>query len=88
MERFCPVPVTPLGRFAGLLMMLAGLAALGTVSAVLADMFRGQSTEGEDKMVEDLVQEVKQLRQEVASLSGLTPPGTSPTNTGASEGDG
>lgn len=66
-------PTTALGRFAGLLMMMAGLAALGTVSAVLADMFRGQSTEGEDQVVQDLLEEVKTLRREVAALNGGAP---------------
>lgn len=64
-------PVTPNGRFAGLLMMLAGLAALGTISAVLADLFRGTADEEADERAEtirELVDEVKALRTEVAEL--------------------
>ena len=70
-------PTTPLGRFAGLLMMMAGLAALGTVSAVLADSFRGNDQDNEDANFAELLAEVKALRSEVAVLkadgSGDTP---------------
>lgn len=66
-------PVTSAGRFAGLLMMLAGLAALGTVSAVLADSFRGDADDQADEQSEAiaaLLAEVRQLRHEVAELRG------------------
>lgn len=61
-------PVTPLGRFAGVLMMLAGLAALGTVSAVLADVFRGEADETEEAAIAAILAEVRELRDEVAAL--------------------
>lgn len=64
-------PTTPNGRFAGLLMMIAGLAALGTVSAVLGDMFRGDAddeAEERGEAVAELVAEVRALRGEVADL--------------------
>ena len=61
-------PTTSLGRFAGLLMMMAGLAALGTVSAVLADSFRGDDQESDDANFAALLDEVRALRSEVAVL--------------------
>ena len=69
-------PVTPLGRFAGLLMMLAGLAALGSVSAILADALRSDDSAEIDAAEEaaelDLVlSEVQALRGELAELKGL-----------------
>ena len=39
------VPETSAGRFAGLLLMLVGLAALGTVAGALTSMFRGAAEE-------------------------------------------
>ena len=61
-------PVTALGRFAGLLMMLAGLAALGTVSAVLSESFRGNDQDSQDANFAALLEEVRALRTEVADL--------------------
>jgi voltage-gated potassium channel len=66
-------PVTEMGRFAGLLMMVAGLIALGTVSAVLADSFRSDADEKANEqgvIVAELLTEVKALRVEVAELRG------------------
>ena len=62
-----------MGRFAGLLMMVAGLIALGTVSAVLADSFRSDADEKANEqgvIVAELLTEVKALRVEVAELRG------------------
>ncbi|MEN8114812.1 MAG: potassium channel family protein [Actinomycetota bacterium] len=64
-------PSTDMGRFAGVMMMLAGLAALGTVSAVLADSFRSSADQKADEqalVVAELLTEVKALRVEVADL--------------------
>lgn len=64
-------PTTEIGRFAGLMMMLAGLAALGTVSAVLADSFRSGADQKADEqaaVVAELLTEVKALRVEVSDL--------------------
>ena len=69
-------PVTPLGRFAGLLMMFAGLAALGSVSAFLADAFRTEDAvtalaEQEDVELDHVLAEVKALRTELGELRQL-----------------
>lgn len=67
-------PVTPLGRFAGLLMMLAGLAALGSISAFLADAFRtegGTDDADDESQLSEVLSEVRALREEVRELRAL-----------------
>lgn len=61
-------PVTPAGRFAGILMMFAGLAALGTVAAVLGASIGASDSEGEDSTDQRILGEIRALRAEVADL--------------------
>lgn len=61
-------PVTPLGRLAGLMMMIAGLAALGTVAGVLGSTFGSTDEESEDSVGSRILEEVEALRVEVSSL--------------------
>jgi voltage-gated potassium channel len=61
-------PVTPLGRLAGLLMMMAGLAALGTVAAILGSAFGSSDEEDEDSMPSRILDEIEALRTEVVDL--------------------
>lgn len=61
-------PVTPLGRFAGLMMMVAGLAALGTVAGVLGSAFGSSDDESEDSIGSQILNEVNALKAEVTSL--------------------
>lgn len=61
-------PVTPLGRLAGLMMMVTGLAALGTVAGVLGTVFGSTDEESEDSMGSRILSEVEALRAEVTEL--------------------
>lgn len=61
-------PVTPLGRLAGLMMMLTGLAALGTVAGVLGSTFGSSDDESEDSVGSRILSEVEALRAEVTEL--------------------
>lgn len=61
-------PVTPLGRFAGMLMMFAGLAALGTVAAILGSAIGSSDDEDEDSVGSRILHEIEDLRSEVAEL--------------------
>jgi len=61
-------PVTPMGRLAGVLMMVAGLAALGTVAAVLGSALGATDEEDEDSMEGQILHELSALRSEVADL--------------------
>jgi voltage-gated potassium channel len=63
------IPVTALGRFAAVLMMLTGLAALGSVAAILASSFGEEDREALDLDPSDLVNELKDLKEQVAELS-------------------
>ncbi len=65
------VPVTSLGRFAAVLMMLTGLAALGSVAAILASSFGEEDREAPDVDPSDLVNELKDLKEQVAELSRI-----------------
>jgi voltage-gated potassium channel len=70
-------PVTPFGRMAGVIMMLTGLAALGSVAAILSSMF--MATGSQDPAVADddddpddgsveVAEQLRALRAEVADL--------------------
>ncbi len=61
-------PVTPMGRLAGVLMMLAGLAALGSVAGVFGSMFGGSDEEDEASPEQRILHELRELRIEVAAL--------------------
>jgi len=61
-------PVTPLGRLAGLMTMIAGLAALGTVAGVLGSTFGSTDEESEDSVGSRILAEVEALRMEVSNL--------------------
>lgn len=61
-------PVTPLGRFAGLLMMVGGLAALGTVAGVLGSAFGSSDEQSDDSVGSQILREVETLRAEVSEL--------------------
>lgn len=61
-------PVTPMGRMAGVLMMLAGLAALGSVAGVFGSMFGGSDEEEDSSPEQRILREIKELRLEVAAL--------------------
>ena len=63
-------PTTPAGRLAGVLMMLMGLAALGTVSGVLAS-FLSKDAEEPEQVELDTLHEVKAMRAELADLRSL-----------------
>lgn len=67
-------PVTPFGRMAGVIMMLTGLAALGSVAAILGAIIMGVGSDdpAEEFGVEsgDVAQELRALRAEVAELRG------------------
>lgn len=63
-------PVTALGRFAGLLMMLTGLAALGSVAAILGSTFASQDTSRADSE-EQLRRQLENLTEQVAELTLL-----------------
>ena len=61
------VPNTPGGRFAGLLLLLLGLAALGTVAGVLTSMFRGAAEEEEHPPPDPEV-ELAEIKRQLAEL--------------------
>lgn len=61
-------PVSPMGRVAGLMMMLAGLAALGSVAGVFGTMFGGSDEEDESSAEQQILREIQELRLEVAAL--------------------
>ncbi|MEE8458073.1 MAG: potassium channel family protein, partial [Acidimicrobiia bacterium] len=65
------VPVTPLGRFAAVIMMMTGLAALGSVAAILASSFGEEDHEAPDPDTSDLVGELRDLKEQVAELSRI-----------------
>jgi voltage-gated potassium channel len=60
-------PVTEAGRLAGALLMIVGLAALGTVAGVLSSMFRrdGESSDSDGQAATELAE----LRRQVAVLN-------------------
>lgn len=78
-------PTTPAGRVAGGLMMFMGLMALGTVSGVLASVFSVQNepssgqggADDADRSTEqdEVLTEVRRLREEVAGLRAALGPG-------------
>lgn len=61
-------PVTALGRLAGMLMMFAGLAALGTVAAILGSAIGATDEKDEESIQNDILRELRSLRSEVAEL--------------------
>jgi voltage-gated potassium channel len=65
-------PVTPFGRMAGVIMMLTGLAALGSVAAILSSMFivagSDNSADGDGDDSGEIAEELRALRAEVADL--------------------
>lgn len=87
------VPTTAAGRMAAALLMAAGLALLGVIAASLAAYFgldepdrRPEPEVSPDRRLDDLIDEVRALRAEVArvvdSVDGRSPPaadGRAPT---------
>lgn len=65
-------PVTPFGRMAGVIMMLTGLAALGSVAAILGAIIMGAGADDQAEKVAvesgDVANELRALRAEVAEL--------------------
>ena len=64
-------PVTGLGRFAGLIMMLTGLAALGSVAAILGSSFNRADEESSASDRSDMLEEIHGLRDQVDELTRL-----------------
>ena len=75
------VPVTTAGRFAGVLLMVGGVALIGTLAATLGSFFSGSDTTGQEgstpgddsaaggvAVQDDLLTEVRSLRAEIADL--------------------
>ncbi len=61
-------PVSALGRFAGAIMMFTGLAALGSVAAILGSVL-GMGSKDEDEEEKDrIVLELQDLRNEIAQV--------------------
>lgn len=71
-------PVSPMGRFAGALMMFAGLAALGSVAGVFGSMFGGSDEDDESSAEQRILRELRELRAEVAALKADAPPDPPP----------
>jgi voltage-gated potassium channel len=75
-------PVTPEGRFIGAVIVITGIALLGTISAFLASFLMDPSgkrdaeilkdSEKANATIYDLLSEVKALRAEVQALSGVS----------------
>jgi voltage-gated potassium channel len=75
-------PVTPEGRFIGAVIVITGIALLGTISAFLASFLMDPSgkrdaeilkdSEKANATINDLLSEVKALRAEVQALSGFS----------------
>lgn len=61
-------PVTPLGRLGGAIMIFAGLAALGSVAAVLGSAVGSSDDKDEDSLGRRLLHELESLRAEVGEL--------------------
>lgn len=65
-------PVTPFGRMAGVIMMLTGLAALGSVAAILGAIITGsKSGDSTDESIDEygeVAQELRELRAEMSDL--------------------
>ena len=61
------VPATTTGRVGGVVLMIGGIALFGALTANLARMFIRQQGDGEN--MEELLREVRALREEVAELS-------------------
>lgn len=64
-------PVTGVGRFAGLIMMLTGLAALGSVAAILGSTFSSIDSDTNAQQLNEVLEEVHGLRDQVAELTQL-----------------
>jgi voltage-gated potassium channel len=64
-------PVTGLGRFAGLIMMLTGLAALGSVAAILGSTFSSADDDATAEELSGVLEELQALRGQVAELTQL-----------------
>jgi voltage-gated potassium channel len=66
-------PVTAAGRLAGVLLLLTGLAALGSVASALTSVISGddQAAAAESAATADLTAELHDLRREVAELTDL-----------------
>ena len=65
-------PVTDQGRVIGAILVISGLALLGTLTASIATWFINTSRREEDEVIEAgemrLMRELKKLRKEVADL--------------------
>ncbi|WP_175409158.1 potassium channel family protein [Streptomyces sp. TRM64462] len=83
-------PTTGLGRLLAVGLMLSGIALLGVVTANIAAWFisRFERDDAEERrrtaLLEDLAQEVRELRAEVARLSAPSPQGEPPVPEGLS----
>ena len=67
------VPSTPMGRVAGVVLMLGGVGLVGALTANFAAMMVRRQRNSD--AIEDLVQEVKSLREELYQLGGNRKPG-------------
>ena len=95
-------PVTPEGRFIGAVIVITGIALLGTISAFLASFLMDPSGKREAEIlkdsekanatISDLLAEVKALRSEVQALSGMprnnSPKKTKPTGASSTSSPG
>ena len=62
------MPTTSGGRFAGFMLMVVGLAALGTVAGALTSMFGGAAEEAEDPSP-DPAEELADIKQQLAEVN-------------------
>ena len=74
-------PVTGLGRFAGLIMMLSGLAALGSVAAILGSTFSSIDADSSSQELSEVLEEVQGLRNQVSELTQLMANSRHPADT-------
>lgn len=58
-------PVTTEGRFVAVVLMLSGLGLFGTISALTASFFVGLP---DDDLTDNILEEVRSLRKEIAQL--------------------
>jgi voltage-gated potassium channel len=94
------VPKTPTGRWAGVMIMITGIAVLGTLAGSLSSFFRLDDSGGEpepegavpttdaDPVLAALTAEVRALRDQLDRLAArISPPPQPATAEGAGEGD-
>lgn len=61
-------PVTQLGRMVGALLMIAGIGIFGTFTAYVAATFFQQSEKEEEKREQDILAELKTIREKLEKL--------------------